>query len=128
MSPLEEVQAYQRQTTGSENFYRHGLYRRLVYTDGVHLMAEKLRAYWLIDAVASHLLTNAALRQEWFQVWTLTLKQPAGATLVATDGDKGDGPRELVRQEIEFTDFPVSFTLWCEHGGEGYVLMLPEER
>ena len=125
---LARVQEYQRHTTGSEHFHALTFYPRLICTDGVKLMADELRAYWLVDAVASHLMTSQELRREGFQVWKLELVPPNGAVLTAHDGDKGEGPRELVRQQIEYTDFPATFTLWCEQSGERFVLMLPEER
>ncbi|MCK1641666.1 hypothetical protein IVA95_30015 [Bradyrhizobium sp. 157] len=38
--------------TGTAEWYRHGLNRRMLYTDGVQYLAEKGGAYWLLDKIA----------------------------------------------------------------------------
>jgi hypothetical protein len=40
------------QFTGSENWYRHGINRNVLYTDGVQHVAERGGAYWLLDEIA----------------------------------------------------------------------------
>ena len=37
---------------GSEHWYRHGLVRTILYTDGVMYVADAAGAYWLIDEIA----------------------------------------------------------------------------
>jgi len=117
---------------GSENFYRHPM-TGVIYTDGVKYLAEKAEAYWLIDTIASYQYTGAKCWDEEFQVWTLNVFGPH-ADLLCTDGDKGDGPVELARQTITFTDFPVGvWRFYLEFGsldGENIhkILMLPSER
>jgi hypothetical protein len=41
-----------RQFTGTENWYRHGLVRSVLYTDGAKYVAESAGAYWLLDEIA----------------------------------------------------------------------------
>lgn len=41
-----------RQFTGSENWYRHGINRSVLYTDGAQFLAERGGAYWLLDIIA----------------------------------------------------------------------------
>jgi hypothetical protein len=64
---------------GSDQRYRHGLMKSIVYTPGVQEMAELAGAYWLIDIVASAQLI-AKVKAEPFQCWTLhvntDLRQP----------------------------------------------------
>ena len=124
---------------GTFNYYRDAM--NIFHTDGVAYLAEKAGAYWLIDAIISH-QTNKQVRNEEFQVWTLhvasTPEYPTekhiAAILICTDGDKGDGEKELVRQNIKYTDFPLDkITLYLENGsldGENVhkILMLPSER
>ena len=114
----ETLEADLAQFCGSETVYKHWL--GLIYTDGVKYLAEKAGAYWLIDLVASH--QRGKLRQEPFQVWTLTVnlkKQTARAECRADS----DTPI-LKAQNIEYTDFPLpSIKLWLVDG----VLMLPSE-
>src|SRR5581483_7257555 len=104
---------------GTENYWQHWT-KRLVYTDGVRYVAQRGGAYWLIDAVASHQADPIA-RQEPFQVWVLSRLTGNAAALEMNDGNT---ERAIIRQEIEFTDFPLdSLTLYLTDG----VLMLPGE-
>lgn len=41
-----------KQYTGTEQYFRHGLNRRLVWTDGVQHFADKAGAFWFLDVVA----------------------------------------------------------------------------
>jgi hypothetical protein len=103
-------------STGSEQYYRHP--SGAVYTDGIKSVAEIAGAYWLIDAIFSY------ARREVFQVWFLDV---TGSTAVLTMKEDTDQP-ELVRQEIEFTDFPEGnwkFYAVVEEGRA--VLMVPKE-
>ena len=87
--------------TGDLARYRHWT-GRLIYTPGVQHLAERAGAYWLIDLVASHQITPNVSAEE-FQVWTLTVADDRTALVVAHDGNG----REVARQVIEFTDFPL---------------------
>ena len=40
------------QFTGSENWYRHGINRNVLYTEGVQYVAEHGGAHWLLDEIA----------------------------------------------------------------------------
>jgi hypothetical protein len=39
------------QFTGSEHWYRHGLARALLFTDGAKYVADRGGAYWLLDEI-----------------------------------------------------------------------------
>lgn len=105
---------------GSEEFYTQPLYGRVRYTEGVQHVAETGEAYWLLDAIIFSARHEPRLRDEGFQVWTLTVKE-ASALLTCTDGDS-DQP--LYVQHIPFTDFPLdTIVLWLVEG----TLMLPQE-
>ncbi len=117
-----------RQFTGTENYYRHATARNVLYTDGVKSLAERGGAYWLIDAIASH-ITGPVIRRsttaQEFSVWRLTVAEDRSAVLTARIDD--DGP-DLVRQEIRLTDFPLqSVDVWASHDGEHWILYLPSE-
>ena len=47
--------------TGSERWYRHWSSPTIIYSEGVRHLAEEAAAYWLIDAIASHLVHDRAL-------------------------------------------------------------------
>ena len=108
------------QFCGTENWCKHWT-GRLTFTDGVKFLAEKAGAFWLIDLVASY--QTARLRQEEFQVWILTVDRERTPMAVATCQADTNAP-VLVRQPIDYTDFPLpSIKLWLVGG----VLMLPNE-
>lgn len=116
---------------GSEQFYKHWL--GIIYTDGIHYLAEKANAFWLIDLIASY-QNDPKVKREPFQLWTLELNGQGGATAYAQSDS--DEPR-LAEQEIEYTDFPVTlgpkFEMYLEDGSlDGVttvkVLMLKSER
>lgn len=125
--PMTEIRDYEANCNGSENVYSHWT-RRLVYTDGVKFVADKVGAHWLVDAIASHQMTPK-VRAEVFQHWTLTKnKKGSGAVLTANDGGKGNGPVTVAKQKIEFTDFPLPAGGTIEFFLEDGVLMLKAER
>lgn len=41
-----------RQFTGTEQWYRHGLNRVVLYTDGAKYVVDQCGAYWLLDEIA----------------------------------------------------------------------------
>jgi hypothetical protein len=97
----------------------------LAYTDGVKQLAEGAGCYWLIDAIMSHMRTNFETRKASFCVWNLTCEsKPEGGKSAVLTWEDGNG-RELVRQRIGMTNFPLeSITLWFDD----FVLALPNEQ
>lgn len=99
--------------------------KRFLLTDGAKYLAEKAKAYWLMDAIASH-QTNKAVAAEEFQFWTLTVSGKREAVLTCTDGND----KQLVCQEVPFTDFPLNtITLYAalDECLGGLVVMLTSE-
>ena len=118
---IRNALAYQ---TGSENHWKvfsHEAAPKI--TDGVKVMIEMCDAFWLVTAIVSW-QTNVKVRKEPFQVWRLILtseKFPNGALLVCDDGNN----HELARQEIEYTDFPLTEGIKIYFIDE--ILLLPSE-
>ncbi len=77
--PITEVDL--GQFTGTEHYYRHGLFRNVVYTDGVQFLAEEAAAYWLIDAIAAAQYGERCVKAEEFQVWRLVVNPTHRALL-----------------------------------------------
>ncbi len=103
------------QFIGTENYYKNGLFRGFVHTDGIQFLADSAGAYWFIDLVASHQM-NPKVRREPFQLWTVKLNGKGGATVFAQSDT--DSPR-LCQQYIEYTDWPESlqgFQCYVERG------------
>ncbi len=85
--------------TGTSRYYRHPL--GVLYTDGVRHLAEAAGAYWLIDLVANY---QPKVESAGFQLWKLrTRSDRTGLATMLED----DGQPSLVRQELEYTDFPL---------------------
>ena len=106
------------QFTGSEQWYRHRLCRRMLYTDGVKYLAERAGAYWLIDEIAFAQALPQIAREE-FQVWKLRVEANS-ADLICEDGNDN----AVYRKRIPFTDFPApGVEIWCANN----VIYLPSE-
>ena len=107
---------------GSEQFYRHGMVRHIIYTEGAAYLAEAGGAYWLLDEIALAQAFNRKVKAEPFQVWTLTRNASgSGAVLRCEDGND----RHIYTKRIPFTDFPLeTIALWVENN----TIYLPSER
>lgn len=115
----EEIRSVLAQFTGTTCYYRH-FTNYLVYTEGVHFLAEGAGAYWLIDLIASwqpKAVRDSSLVE--FQLWKLEVEDSRAVAICYRDTDD-----EAFRQEIEFTDFPLREILLYV---EGRVLLLPSE-
>ena len=87
---------------GSEQFYR--IYPNVIITEGVNFLCDQANCFWLIDCIYSY-QTIKKVAVETFQVIDLTVDLANHTGLiVVTDGNEV----ELMRQELEFTDFPLS--------------------
>jgi hypothetical protein len=109
-----------RQFTGSEHWYRHGLVRRVVFTDGAKHVADAGGAYWLLDEIALAQQYLKAVADEPFHVWKLVLGDGPSATLTCEDGNRNT----VFTKFIAFTDFPLrEITLWFTDN----TILLPSE-
>lgn len=102
MTPKTLTQADLAHFTGTEQIWRHGLVRHIVYTDGVQHVAEAGQAYWLLDKVACAQL-EPHIRAQEFQLWQLTVNDDISADLVCTDGNG----TVVSTEHIASTDFPL---------------------
>ena len=123
----KQLEASLQGFTGTQTYYSHWL-PRFYYTDGVKFLADEAKAYWLIDAIASHqtnpnLLSNPALQE--IQFWNLEVNSDKSARLVCVEDD---GMAPTVTQPIPYTDFPLEkLTLYLQKGNGYWVLMVPSE-
>jgi hypothetical protein len=114
------TQADLRQFTGTENWYRHGLLRRITFTDGVKYLAEHAQCWWLIDDIAIMQL-RPEVRAVDFQFWKLKV-EPDGTALLTMVKDEGYEP--TYTQKISITDFPMpEVEIWFRDN----VIFLPSE-
>ena len=114
------------QFTGSEQFFKHGINSKLIYTEGVKYLAEKTGCYWLIDDIACVLLPYLLKKHnDWFYSIQLLVTESA-AVITASDGNG----EILINHKVKWSDFPITgepvkFYL-CE-SDKHYCLMLPSE-
>lgn len=123
--------------TGSESWTRYSpIFRNVLLTDGAKYVAEKgggQGAYWLMDAIASH-IPRAARRDPRlaeFQIWELKVNQKTRKATLTARADSGEKP--AVTQRIPYTDFDqpsIKFYVEptaVEGGRAAWVIMLPSE-
>lgn len=101
---------------GGGDQYRHPMFGFL-YTEGVQYIAEEAGAYWLLDLVGSY---QYRFKNIPFQLWELKVDNRSGVVTMKEDS----GQPELVRQEIEYTDYPGDYLKLYFIDG---VLLLPSE-
>ena len=105
--------------TGTERYYR--ISRRHLLTDGAKYLAEEAECFWMMDAIASHV--SEINTHDWF-VQIKVQVHGIKATMIYDDGNG----KELARQEIPYTDFPMeAVSLYACWDGEHWVIMLPSE-
>src|SRR5579863_9012935 len=92
------------QFTGSEHWYRHGLVRDILFTDGAKYVADNAGAYWLLDEIAFAQRFEKTVAAEEFQVWKLKVTPDQTGVLTCEDGNYNT----VFTKPIEFTDFPVA--------------------
>ena len=103
MSDDKLTRAELAQFTGSEHWYRHGLVRSIVFTDGAKYLADKGGAYWLLDEIALAQKYEQTVGAEEFQLWKLSVNADRTAILVCENGNCD----VILRKELPFTDFPL---------------------
>jgi hypothetical protein len=108
------------QFTGSESWYRHGINRAVLFTDGAKYVADQAGAYWLLDEIAIIQPHDARLRAEEFQVWKLAVNADQTGVLSCEDGNDN----VVYTLRIEYTDFPQEgITLYFTNN----TILLPSE-
>jgi hypothetical protein len=135
MSLAIELQKELQQCSGTENYYRT-MFSKLVYTDGIKLLADRAGAYWLIDVIASY--QRQCDRDEMlqdFQLWYLVRPDSEliphlshahqnGCIITCWTDTPSTAATPKIRQDVPLTDFPLpDIKLYVRDS----VLMLPSE-
>jgi uncharacterized protein DUF6876 len=109
-----------RQFTGTEQWYRHGIVRDVLFTDGAKYVADQAGAYWLLNEIALAQRGSKRVAAEAFQLWKLTVNPDHTATLACEDGNG----HAVYSKAIPCTDFPLpEIVLYFADG----VMLLPSE-
>jgi hypothetical protein len=108
------------QFTGTVHWYRHGLNRDMLYTEGVRHVITAGEAHWLIDEIAFAQRCVEPVQTAPFQVWTLTVNSDHTAVLACVDGNDN----QIYTRNITYTGFPLSeiSLYYCNN-----LLLLPKE-
>lgn len=120
-----------RQFTGTESWYRHSLFSKYLYTDGVRYVARNGGAYWLIDKIFACQSSVPGLAEEGLIVWEL-IRDPEGPAAVNAQADRhraklrctNGNCKELYSETILYTDFPLQKIRFYFQNN---VLFLPSE-
>ena len=110
------------QFTGSEQWYRHGINRDVLFTEGAKFVADRGGAYWLLDTIAICQRHEKKVAAEPFQVWKLEVNKHLDESALLTCED-GNG-NKVYEKKIPYTDFPLDeITLWFANN----TIYLPSE-
>ena len=122
MLEKEELRSALKQFTGTMIWYKHSLFQKYTYTEGVKFLCENAGCYWLLDKILIHQLFTHPLKDLDLdrQFWTLTVAEDnAGILTCYRDSDE-----PVFSEELSFTDFPLEeISLWLLNN----VLLLPSE-
>lgn len=116
-----------KQFYGTEAYHRWSSLTSSVLTDGCAYLAAQAGAYWLFDAIDSHINGNSKAMRAGFVVAHLKVLEVLGsktAVLTITDGNENI----IAKQEIDFTDFPLpEIKTYAQIADFGWVHMLMSE-
>ena len=116
----EQLSNSLRQFTGPQQYAR--LTRTVVLTEGALYLAEQGQCFWLFDLYASH-LSAINSDKDGFTCLKLSRANTSASVII----DDGNG-RVLAKQNIEYTDFPLSaISLYGCWSGDFWVVMLTSE-
>ena len=118
---MEEIQENLSYFHGTEMYHTHqlGVGLKILITDGCHYLREAAGCYWLFDLILSYQMRKT-IQKESFQVWRLRKNHDESAVVNCTDGNG----KFIVKQKIEYTDFPLdTIEVWLVDG----IGMLPGE-
>jgi hypothetical protein len=121
MKTIQEIYDILNHAHGTEHYHRVSTFMGApVATDGVVSLAKAAECFWLLDAIISY-RNNKCIPTPNFQVWKLTVDtNTESAVLECLDDDKN----VVIRQDIEYTEFPLpEIIIWVVSG----VIMLPSE-
>ena len=109
---------------GSENLYRFNALTKSVLTDGCKYLSEVAGAYWLFEAIDSHLTTQGLNENTEFVVANLRKIGDSDAELTLDDGNG----LIWMTQYIPLTDFPLdSIRTFAVFNGQAWTHMLTSE-
>jgi hypothetical protein len=104
MIDTETLSRELRHFTGSETWFRHGIVRDILFTEGAKHVADRAGAYWLLDEIALSQRHVSGVAGEEFQLWILAVNADHTGILTCEDGNG----TAVYTKRIEYTDFPMA--------------------
>lgn len=101
------------QFSGTSEFYRHGLFRSMIYTDGIKYLIDNGCA-WLVDVCCSAQIQSVVKQyKDQLQFWELKIDSeiPSKACVFGTVSTE-EGELIIYRQQIEYTDCPCNVEIY----------------
>lgn len=124
MKTAAEIKSTLAHFYASEKLTRWNPLTRSVLSDGALYLAENAGAYWLFDAIDSHLTTRGVNDLTEFTVARLRRLPDDAAELTLDDGNG----TIYATQKIGFTDFPLpEIKLYAKYNGTSWTHSLPSE-
>jgi hypothetical protein len=104
----QTIQRDLKQFHGTAQYHKHLFPGKspILLTDGCKYVRDVCKSYWLFDAILSYQFEQI-LKGVNFQVWELKRLTKDLSWLLTCKEDTDRKP--LVRQEIEFSDFPIDY-------------------
>ena len=122
-----ELSSALSQFTGTEQWYRHPLNKRMLYTDGIRYFAKnggEIGAYWLLDKTALEICPLLDRTNQAFDVVSVIVNLDHSADIIVTDGNE----EPLLRLDINFTDLQNGeWRFYLIEDGDHRVMLLPSE-
>ena len=115
---MTDLKTKLKEFIGSDCFYKHPLFPKYLYTEGVCYLAKEANAYWLIEYIFSR--QEEKLSKYSFQIWKLQVHKNRTANVIVENGDC----EKITSYQLDFTNFPMEeITLWFTNN----TLLLPSE-
>lgn len=124
MNANELRRVYGESRNGANYLERHGLMRKLVYSDGVKEVAD-CGCWWLLDIIGTEVVR--AMRSAHGAMGIVTVRVSDGAAVIELSVQDGAPP--AWSRDVDFTDMPEgtwTFYITADMDGE-CTLILPSE-
>ena len=106
MNPTQKANDLKNQLQnfcGTDTWFRHPLFRKFLYTEGVQFLAEQAECYWLIDMIFGFQYEQPSVKCEDFQLWELKVANNQTATLTCENGNGNI----VFNHVLTYTTFPL---------------------
>ena len=103
----QELQALMDQFYGgSDSRYRHSLFRRFIYTEGVRAVDERAGCYWLLDIVATEVAPRCLKVWERDEIGVFMLELTVTNSTASLRCTWDDEEPAIWTRGVDWTDFP----------------------